>query len=202
MLVRKDTVRGGRINELSIQRFAKKGRKRRLEKVGRGASFLPFLGQIPWMEGAGGAWPTCNYYAAAPFNRAQDWTHKKFCPRRAAIGTVAGNVLISDKQRHFFPRPFRAPVSPPRCAGFCRPLDDLLPVIIACRSNGENIKLSANTDIPLPSKKILTHMLSSFKRYASQLRVSFLPVPPPPPCIRVNIRWKKRKRYPTSRDNY
>lgn len=102
------------------------------------------------MEGRGGAWPTCNYYAAAPFNRAQDWTHKKFCLRRAAIGTVAGNVLISDKQRHFFPRPFRAPVSP-RCAGFCRPsLDDLLPVIIACRSNGENIKLSANTAIPMP----------------------------------------------------
>lgn len=131
-------------------------------------------------EGRGGAWPTCNYYAAAPFNRAQDWTHKKFCLRRAAIGTVAGNVLISDKQRHFFPRPFRAPVSP-RCAGFCRPLDDLLPVIIACRSNGENIKLSANTDIPmplLPSKKILTQMLSVFKRLcepASQSLISWFP---------------------------
>lgn len=158
--------------------ICEKGKKKAVGEGWKRGVFSTISRANPVDGRAGGAWPTCNYYAAAPFNRAQDWTHKKFCPRRAAIGTVAGNVLISDKQRHFFPRPFRAPVSPPRCAGFCRPLDDLLPVIIACRSNGENIKLSANTDIPLPSKKILTHMLSSFKRYASQLRVSFLPVPP------------------------
>lgn len=146
-----------------MERRGRRGRKVKywVKKVGKRHLFYRFSNKSPrWKAGEARGQPaiiTPRLLSTEP----RTGPIKKFCLRRAAIGTVAGNVLISDKQRHFFPRPFRAPVSP-RCAGFCRPLDDLLPVIIACRSNGENIKLSANTDIPtplFPSKKILTQML-------------------------------------------
>lgn len=85
---------------------------------------------------------------AAPFKRPEDRTIKNFvCGER--YRTVAGNVLISDKQSATFSRGPSAPPVSPRCAGFCRSVDDLLPVIIACRSTGENIKLSTNTDASL-----------------------------------------------------